>query len=344
MSDREYTAEEIEAALNGEDIDETPETPEEVSEDTPAEEADEATPEAEAPSADDTEDVDEGEGEVEDDLEEKLRKVQSAKDREVAELQKELQRLREEQAEARGRMAAQQEYQEQQGNEQLSSVTVDDLQYGIQTDLPSTFQWTVLNRPDLVPSLISSVRMLKNSPIAGMTPHQVADQMIVEHQSYLHQQAIERQDELRQELQREKEAERAPLERRQAMEEVVSNLTERFGETFVQVQDEISKRLETDGREYIQYLQDEAAKNGEEFEVTPSLVHDMMVDIYLELREQAFNESSMAPQKPQSADPRAAALGQSAHTENPDDEEDFLAGFISGAREADMTIDPKFLP
>lgn len=339
MSDREYTPEEIEAALNGEDIEETPETTEEASEEeaTPSEEAVEDTTEAETPQPV-NEDVDEGKGEVEDDWQEKYRKLQSAKDREMAEMQKQIQQLREEQAEVRGRDAARQEYQEQQGYEQLASVRPEDLQYGIETDLPSTFQWTVINRPDLVPSLISRVRA------TGGLGHEVADQMVIEYQGYLHQQALQSQQQLRDELKEEKEAERAPLERQQAMENVVSRLTERFGETFVQVQDEISKRLETDGREYIMYLQNEAAKNGEEFEVTPSLVHDMMVDIYLELREQAFNEQSMAPQKPSAVDPNANALGQSAHQETPPDEEDFLAGFISGARGADINIDPKFLP
>lgn len=339
MSD--HTLEDIEALLNGAEEEETEETPEEVEETTeeevdeeesaPAEEEDEADPEAEATE-------DEEEVEPEDDWQEKAKKIQAAKDREVAQLQKELQQIREEQAEARGREAARKEYGDQEQSAQLGSVSAEDLQQGIQTNLPGTFQWTVVNRPDLVPALITMVR--ETEGLGNAT----ADQMVVEYQGYLHQQSTEEREALREELRREKEAERAPLEQQEAMSSMVDGLTERFGETFAAAQDEISNRLQTDGRAYIEYLTEEAAKNGEDFQVTPELMKEMMVDIYLEIRENALNEKSMAPGEPQEVPAGAKGIGQSATDGDRSDEEDFLEGFISGAREADMTIDPSFLP
>ncbi len=334
----EHTMEDIEAVLNGitEDVEEVEEevvedeVEEEVDADeeeepAPAEEDDEADPEAEATPE-------------EDDWQLKARKIQAAKDREVAELQKQLQELREAQAEARGREEARKEYGQQDESAQVASVTAEDLQQGIQTNLPATFQWTVVNRPDLVPNLITMVRETEGYGNA------TADQMIVEYNGYLNQQAVERAEEVRKEMQTQQEASQAPLRQREAMDEMVGNLTERFGETFVAAQDEISARLQTDGREYIAYLQNEAAKNGEDFQVTPELMRDMMIDIYLEIRENALNEQSMAPKAPEKVPAGAKALGQSASSDRPDDEQDMISDFLEGARGNDITVDPSFLP
>jgi hypothetical protein len=337
MSD--HTMEDIEAVLNGiteeeaeevqeEEVDGEEEEVDAEEEDEPsAEEADEDDPEAEAPEA-----------EEEDDWQLKARKIQAAKDREVAQLQKELQELREAQAEARGREKAREEYGQQEQSSQLASVSSEDLQHGIQTNLPGTFQWTVLNRPDLVPSLITMVRETEG------LGHGVADQMVVEYQGFLHQQSLEEARSIREEFTAQQEASQAPLRSQEAMHSVVEDLTERFGENFAAAQDEISKRLQTDGREYIAYLQSEAEKAGEDFEVTPDLMRDMMIDIYLEIRESALNEQANKPAKPTKVPAGAKALGQSASNDRPDDDEDFINSFIDGAREADMNIDTSFLP
>jgi hypothetical protein len=339
MSD--HTLEDIEALINGE-VEEKPdeENPEVEVEGNEDEESEEEVDEEEAPPAeeDDEEDPEAEAPEEEDDWQLKARKIQAAKDREVAQLQKELQELREAQAEARGREKAREEYGQQEQTSQLASVTPDDLQHGVETNLPGTFQWTVMNRPDLVPSLITMVRETEG------LGHGVADQMVVEYQGFLHQQALNEAQSLREELKSEREAEQAPLRSQQAMHDVVENLTERFGETFEAAKPEIEKRLQTDGREYIQYLADEAAKAGEEFRVTPDLMRDMMVDIYLEIRENALNEQAMQPAKPSKVPAGAKALGQSASNDRPDDDEDFLDSFIQGAREADLSIDASFLP
>jgi hypothetical protein len=168
--------------------------------------------------------------------------------------------------------------------------------------------------------------------------------MVVEYQGYLHEKSLEEARSIREEIAAQQEASQAPLRSQEAMHNVVGDLTERFGETFAAAQDEISARLQTDGREYIAYLESEARKNGEDFEVTPELMRDIMIDIYLEIRESALNEQSNAPGKPTKVPAGAKALGQSASNDREDDDEDFLSSFIEGAREADMTIDPSFLP
>lgn len=336
MSD--HTLEDIEAVLNGviddDDVAEEETNEEEAVEETdveeddaPAEEDDEDDPEAEAP-----------ETYEEDDWQLKARKIQAAKDREVAELQKQLQELREAQAEARGREAAIREHQGQDQSAQVASVTAEDLQQGIQTNLPGTFQWTVVNRPDLVPHLISMVRETE-----GYGNH-TADQMVVEYADYKAELARQASEERWEQAQHEREAEQAPLRSQEAMYNVVEDLTERFGETFAAAQDEISHRLQTDGREYIAYLQNEAAKNGEDFQVTPDLMRDMMIDIYLEIRENALNAQSMQPAAPEKVPAAARALGQSSTSNRSDDEEDFLNDFLTGAKDADITVDPSFLP
>ena len=331
----DHTLEDIEALINGVEDDEEIEDEEVHEEETdeeeapPAEEDDEDEPEAEAPAPDDEE---------EDDWELKAKKIQAAKDREVAELRKELQSLREAQAEARGREQARKELGEQEQHSQLASVTEEDLKYGIETNLPGTFQWTVLNRPDLVPGLISMVRSHERGG------NEVADRMVIEYADYKAELARQASEEKWETVRQEREAEQAPLRSQEAMHEVVESLTERFGETFEAAKDEINQRLQTDGREYIQYLADEAAKDGEDFQVTPELMRDIMVDIYLEIRENALNEKAMQPSKPEKVPAGAKALGQSATDNRPEDEQDFLDSFINGAREADMNIDPSFLP
>lgn len=338
MSD--HTLEDIEAVLNGitedveEELDATDEEEVEVDED----EVEDGEEEESAPSEEDDEDDDAEVAEAEDDWQLKARKIQAAKDREVAELQKQLAELREAQAEARGREKAREEMGQQESQSQLASVTQEDLQHGVETNLPGTFQWTVLNRPDLVPSLITMVRETEG------LGHGVADQMVVEYQGYLHQQSLEEARSIREELTAQQEASQAPLRSQEAMHGVVENLTDRFGETFAAAQEEISHRLQTDGREYIAYLESEARKNGEDFQVTPDLMRDMMIDIYLEIRENALNEQANAPAKPTKVPAGAKALGQSASNDRPDDDQDFLNGFIEGAREADMNIDSSFLP
>lgn len=336
----EHTLEDIEAVLNGitEDVEETEELVEEDVEES-EEEVDADEEEESAPTEEEDEDDSEAEvAEEEDDWQLKARKIQAAKDREVSELQKQLAELREAQAEARGREAALREYQGQDETSQVAAVTTEDLQTGIQTNLPGTFQWTVLNRPDLVPSLITMVRETEGYGNA------TADQMVVEYNGYLHQQTLAQQEELREEIRASQEAAQAPLRSQEAMHSVVGDLTERFGETFAAAQDEISHRLQTDGREYIAYLESEAKKAGESFQVTPDLMRDIMIDIYLEIRENALNEQSMQPGKPEKVPAGAKALGQSASNDRPDDDEDMISDFLSGARGADITVDPSFLP
>jgi len=337
MSD--HTLEDIEAVLNGitEDVEEELETTEEEEVEVDEDEVD-GEEEESAPVEEDDEDDDAEVAEAEDDWQLKARKIQAAKDREVAQLQKELQELREAQAESRGREKAREEYGQQDQTAMAAAVTSEDLQNGIQTNLPGTFQWTVLNRPDLVPSLITMVRETEGYGNA------TADQMVVEYNGYLHQQALAQQEELREEIRASQEASQAPLRSQEAMQGVVEDLTERFGETFAAAQDEISQRLQTDGREYIDYLQSEAAKSGEDFQVTAELMRDIMIDIYLEIRENALNAQSMQPTPPQKVPAGAKALGQSASNDRPDDDEDFISGFMEGARGADLTIDPTFLP
>lgn len=333
MSDRQYTEEEIEAALNGETVEE--EVNEEES--APAEEAVEASAEAEVQPDAEPED----EPEPEDNWEVKARKIQAAKDREVAEANRELQKLREELAEKRGREAALSEQQQNGQQEANNSVTVEDLRHGVDTNLAGTFQWTVAYRPDLVPSLITMVRNTE-----GMG-HELADQMVVEYSDYKAQLAAKRAEELYETRAAEREAEQAPLRQREAMESVVESLTERFGENFEAAREEIGKRLETDGRKYIEYLQSEAVKAGEDPAkvVTPQLLREMMSDIYLEIREQALNEKAGEPQPPSKVPATANALGTtSPGNEQTDDTEDFLNSFVSGARHADMQIDPQYLP
>lgn len=338
MSD--HTLEDIEAVLNGitEDVEEELESTEEEEVEVDEDEVEDGEEEEPAPVEEDDEDDDAEVAEAEDDWQLKARKIQAAKDREVAQLQKELQELREAQAEARGREKAREEMGQQESQSQLASVTKEDLQHGVETNLPGTFQWTVLKRPDLVPSLITMVRETEG------LGHGVADQMVVEYQGYLHQQSLEEARSIREELTAQQEASQAPLRSQEAMHGVVENLTDRFGETFAAAQEEISHRLQTDGREYIEYLESEARKNGEDFQVTPDLMRDMMIDIYLEIRENALNEQANAPAKPTKVPAGARALGQSASNDRPDDDQDFLNGFIEGAREADMNIDSSFLP
>lgn len=337
---REYTDAEIEAALEGNfpadhpNAPKEPDAPEE--EPTPTEEAVEPeAPEAPAPAPDPEPTATEEVPPVEDDWQEKAKKIQAAKDREVAQMQKELQQLREQIAEQRGRDEARRELQSSEQSAQAQAVTAQDLQDGINTNLASTFQWTVAHRPDLVPQLISMVRETEGYG------HQTADQMVVEYQEYKDQQRQQELEERFNKLTQEREEAQAPLRAQAAMEDVVAGLTDRFGENFVAAQDEIAKRMETEGRAYIEYLQSEDP----DFQVTPELVREMMVDIYLEIREQAMNSQANAPQAPQPAPPAAAALGQSAQSNEPvDDTDEFLAGFVRGAVEADLQIDPSFLP
>lgn len=337
MSDRTYTDAEIEAALNGE----LPGEEEEVEEEAPpAEEADEDD-ESEAPVEEHVSEEEVTEEEVTDDWEQKAKKIQAAKDREIAAIQAENQRLREEAAERRGREAAQQEYQESTQTEQFGSVTPEDLRPGMESDLPGTFQWTVAHRPDLVPALISMVRTSDNERLG----HPVADQMVVEYADFRQQQAIHLQEQKWQELTAQQEADKAPLRSQAAMEDVVGGLTERFGENFTAVQDEIAKRLETDGRGYVEYLREEAIKSGEDPNavVTPELMKEMMVDIYLEIREEALNGASAEPQKPTPVPAAAGGIGGNTSNHEVTDENN-LDDFITGAIKGDMSIDPQFLP
>lgn len=334
MSDQtEFTMEDVEAALNG-----TTEEPNAEEESAPAAETPEDhEPEAEAPANDDSEE----DPEPEDDWALKARQIQAAKDREVAEARREAQKLREELAEMRGRQSAREEMQSSSQQNEVASVSANDLREGMEANLPHTFQWTVQNRPDLVPALITMVRQSETYGDA------TADQMVVEYAEYKSMLAEHKQQQLIEELRAEREAEQAPLRSQEAMEEVVESLTERFGETFEAMRDEIADRLNTDGREYVEYLQHEAMKAGEDPAdvVTPELIRDMMVDIYLDLREQAMNQQSSEPDKPQPVGAAGGALGSNASQPAPaDEEQDFLNSFIDGARKADFEVDPKFLP
>lgn len=334
MSDRQYTDEEIEAALSGtpvtEEVEETPvvEEPSAEEESAPAEEA--PTPEpAEAPEA----------PAEEDDWQLKARKIQAAKDREVAAMQAELQKMREELAEKRGRESALTEQQTHSQEQQIRSVTIEQLKGAVTQDLPGTFEWTVLNRPDLVPALITSVRETE-----GMG-HGIADQMVVEYNEYKSQLQAKQIEDRFTALQSEREAAEAPLRSKEAMEDVVGGLTERFGENFTAVQDQIAQRLESDGRAYIEYLQSEAVKNGDDPNsvVTPELMKEMMVDVYLEIREEAMNAAFAEPAKAQPVPAGAGAIGTSAPGEDVQ-EDNFVGDFLEGAKGADLSIDPTFIP
>jgi hypothetical protein len=342
---REYTPTEIEAALSGEFPEDHPNATKEVveAEPAPVEEGDPAPveePEAEAPvETPEVEVTDEEALQAADDWEDKFKKLQSAKDREVAETQRELQRLREELAEKRGREAAQQEFQSQHQVDQTSMVTLEDLRPNSREHLAANFQWVVANRPDMVPGLVSMVRTIEG------LGHDVADQMVVEYQEYkdaVREAAIEQRFKERDERE---QASQAPLRQQQAMEGVVTGLTERFGENFVAVQDEIGERMQTDGRAYVEYLASEAAKAGEDFSVTPELLQEMMVDIYLEIREAALNANTNQLAGPEPVPATAGAIGGAASTGGtPDDNQEFLDGFMQGAKDANIAIDPTFLP
>ena len=154
MSDRQYTEAEIEAALNGDPVDEV-EEPNDEEESAPAEEAPEADPEPEA----EPEPEEEPEAPVEDDWELKYRKLQAAKDREIAQVQREAREAREEAIRLQARQEALAERTNDTQSAEIARTTVDDLRAGLESyGLPHTFQWTVANRPDLVPALISTVR------------------------------------------------------------------------------------------------------------------------------------------------------------------------------------------
>lgn len=328
MSD--FTAEQIEAALNGTgDVVEEETAPVEEAVEAPVEEPPAETPEAEEPAP-----------ALEDDWEAKFKKLQSVKDRETREAQLEAQRVREELAELKGRQAALQEHQEASKTSEVQNVTLEDLRSGVENNLAATFQWTAVNRPDMVSKLITMVR--EHEGLGNAT----ADEMVVEYNRYLQQQSQAEIEARYQELQDAREADQAPLRSQQAMEDVVGSLTERFGENFTAVQDEIARRLETDGRQYVEYLRQVAQQNGEDPDsvVTPSLLRDMMVDIYLEIRENALNSATSVPAEPSEVPAAAAALNGSHSGAREPEDDSYLGDFMRGAMEANISVDPKFLP
>lgn len=335
MSDQQYTQDDIDAVLNGDPIEEN-----DVEEETaPVEEGDEENLEAEdsEPEQDD-EEVEEFE---EDDLELKMRKLQAAKDREIESLRSEYYKLKEEMAERRGAEQAMQQAVEAQNSQANASVTLEDLHYGIQTNLPATFEWAVTTRPDLVPQLVSLVRADENFG------HPVADQMVVEYNQFLQHQTLAQQQEMYNQILQQRELDAAPLRNQQEMENVVGDLTDRFGDNFTAMKDDIAQVLNTDGRDYIEYLRGEAIANGEDPNsvVTPQLMRDMMIDIYLEMRENSLNATTSAPQKPSSVPAGAAALGGKSSGGNVDStDEDFIKSMIQGAQESYLRVDPSFLP
>lgn len=324
------TPEEIEAAINGI----TPEGTENNAESTelpPAEEG--ATPdpapeaEADEPAAEDPP--------VGDDWQEKFKKLQSAKDRELSQMQRELQELREAQAREAGRREALQEHEQTLQQQQFNQVTPQDLKEGIEQNLPATFQWTVQHRPDLVPQLISMVRETEGYGNA------TADQMVVEYTEYREAQREASIEAKIQAMREESEAKEAPLRQREAMESVVADLTDRFGDNFTAAQDKIAEIMQTDGAEYIAYMQSQDPG----FEVTPEVVRDMMVDTYIMLREESLNQAASEPDRATAVPAAAQPLGGGAQSiEDPNSDEEVINSFIRGARAADMSIDPSLLP
>lgn len=248
-------------------------------------------------------------------------KWQSMKDREIADMRKDFEARIEAQNEALrqqyewNQQVFQQQQQaaieaqqarEQQQQQQNLHVDPETLDRAMQNDLRQTFAWVASNRPDLVPTVISKVRADVERYPNGMA-NQVADSMQVEYSRFEAQRAAQTAQEQMEQALAQQAQQFAPSQEEQVtatMEQIVTHLEAKHGESFKALGPEIEAKAAEMGPAFRQYL----AQHGQE--LTPQAIADFMTQIYFDVREQKLQQVASQPRQ-------AVELQPSQHIENP---------------------------
>lgn len=330
----EKVVEDFFAELDAPEAPETLETPE--VDESPVEEPEVAPEASEDPEDEDSESEEEPDP-TEDpqdealvDWEKRYKDQQSYHDQKIAAVEQQLAQMNEwaqnvyqqqllqaQQAQAAAQQAAQQAPQTQH-------VTDQQLLNAVDQDVQRTFQWVALNRPDLVPKVVSMTR--KNEKYG----HDVADEMLLEFTTYQAQQQQARFEAAEQARAQQEAAARAPQQIQETMSSMISGIEQQYGESYKAVELDFIARATETAPQFREYMEAQGLA------LTPDAIHYFLTKTFNDIREENLSKQASKPRKA-----RKVAPGEHAETstqgQGPDDEltADQLAinEILSGAKE-----------
>lgn len=227
------------------------------------------------------------------DWEKRFKDLQSQKDREVNAVSEQLAQLQQwaqqQYAWQQQVIAEQQQSQAQAQQEAVIPVTREQVDQQLDMNPVGTFQWIAVNRPDLMPSVISMVR--EKEKLGNV----VADQMMAEWTNY---QLAQQQYAFDERLQIQQAEMQAPQQVSATMEQIIGTLEQRHGETFSALKEDIAEKAVEAAEPFKQYMN----QNG--LEITPQAVADFITQIYLDVREERLNVQAQKPKGPQKLTPQ----------------------------------------
>ena len=302
----EKVVEDFFAELDAPEAPETPEEPEAV--ETPSEELEEAPEASETPEeepGDEQEDLEEESSEEEEPEEElhpaekRRREQQAFYDQKLAQVEAQLQQMNEwaqnvyrrQLLQDQQAQAAAQAAQAQQQGPQAAHVTDQQLVAAVDQDVQRTFHWVALNRPDLVPKVVSLTR--ENEKYG----HAVADEMLFEYNQWQQSQVQARYEaEAQARAQAEAEA-RAPQEIQQTMVSMINGIEQQYGESYKAVEEEFVARATETAPQFRQYMAEQGLP------LTPDAIHYFLTKTFNDIREENLNKQASKPRKPRKVAP-----------------------------------------
>lgn len=234
------------------------------------------------------------------DWEKRFKDQQSFHDRQMAQMQRNLEELQAwaQNAYQQQMMQHQQSLQMQQAQNPYANIDKETLTKQVETDLVSTFRGVAQYRPELVPTTIALAREKYGN--------EVGDQMMFEYNEYRRaqdQQAMIAQQQAAYEAQMQAEA---PAQIQEVMTDIITSVADQYGEAFDAVRPEFVQRVQETAPLYKQYMDEQG------YEMTPVAVRQFLVDTFQQLREQKLNEQASKPRRP-----RKIAASEHVETSTP---------------------------